>query len=66
MYRTFMATGNPGIDWMTVTDRKVPADFWSRAPIYPCFGLLVPEPLFVGLPLRTYVFAQDQKSFRSP
>lgn len=51
---------------MTAVYEKVPADFWSRGPNYPCLGLVHPEVLFLELPLRTYFFAQDERSFRVP
>lgn len=53
-------------DRMTAVYEKVPADFWSRGPNYPCLGLVHPEVLFLELPLRTYFFAQDERSFRVP
>lgn len=51
---------------MTAVGQKVPADFRSRGPIYPWLGPLVPEFLVIDFPLRTYFFAQDQRSFRTP
>lgn len=50
---------------MTAVYEKVPADFWSRGPNYPCLGLVHPEVLFLELPLRTYSLPRMRGAFVS-